>query len=102
MPSLYDELELVQSRSSADDDGPQLLDDNVTPTLISLKTMTKTLISLKTMTKKMKLLKIHTLVELMEPPTKEEVDDSEGNLPKTRPLSFTLLFAPPVRKGKPR
>jgi hypothetical protein len=26
--SLYDELELVQSRSSADDDGPQLLDDN--------------------------------------------------------------------------
>jgi hypothetical protein len=29
MPSLYDELELVQSRSSADDDGPQLLDDNV-------------------------------------------------------------------------
>jgi hypothetical protein len=62
MPSLYDELELVQSRSSADDDGPQLLDDNVMSyaDLDLVEDDDEDLISLKTMTKKMKLL-IHTL-----------------------------------------
>jgi hypothetical protein len=73
MPSLYDELELVQSRSSADDDGPQPLDDNVSYADLDLVEDDDEDLDLvedddeedETVEDP------HTLVELMEPPTKE-------------------------------
>jgi hypothetical protein len=98
MPSLYDELELVQSRSSADDDGPQLLDDNVM-SYADLDLVEDDDEEDETVEDP------HTLVELMEPANEgKEVDDSKENLPKTRPLSFftTLRSTSPKKESQGR
>jgi hypothetical protein len=92
MPSLY-ENELVQSRSSADDDGPQ-------PRTIQRRYADLDLVE-DDDEEDETVEDPHTLVELMEPPTKERRltivrESSEDSAAKP------LLFAPPVRKGKPR
>jgi hypothetical protein len=86
MPSLYDELELVQSRSSADDGRPQPLDDNAMSADLDLVDDEDDLETMNDV--KM------TLVELMEPVNEAKKRlTSKDESSEDSAAKFLLLFA---------